>query len=94
MAKILIPTPLRPYAGNRDTVELPGETVGELLGALTKDYEELRRHLYTDDGRLRSFVNVYLNDENIRHLSLEGTRGQSRRHDLDRPQRGGRVRNS
>jgi adenylyltransferase/sulfurtransferase len=74
MPKILIPTALRLYAANQDAVELEGRTVGELLSALTRDHEELRRHLYTDDGKLRSFVNIYINDEDIRHLDREATR--------------------
>ena len=74
MPIILIPTPLRQYAGNRQSVELSGSTVGELLGALTREHDELRRHLYTSEGRLRSFVNVYVNDEDIRHLDKEATR--------------------
>src|SRR6266851_1418311 len=73
MAKILIPTPLRQYAGKNDSVQLPGATVGEVLTALTGQYQDLRRQLYSDEGRLRSFVNVYLNDEDIRYLSKEGT---------------------
>ncbi len=73
MAKILIPTPLRPYAGDQPAVELGGRTVGELLDALTRSHAELRRHLYTSDGKLRSFVNVYVNDEDIRHLNREAT---------------------
>jgi sulfur-carrier protein adenylyltransferase/sulfurtransferase len=73
MAKILIPTPLRQYAGKKDAVELSGSTVGEVLGSLTKEYQELRRHLYNDEGKLRSFVNVYVNDEDIRYLKKEET---------------------
>ncbi len=74
MAKILIPTPLRQYAANRDSVNLNGTTVGELLGKLTSEHDELRRHLYTGEGKLRSFVNIYVNDEDIRHLQKEATR--------------------
>ena len=74
MAKILIPTPLRQYAEKRDSVEAAGATVGEALEALTAQYEELRRHLYTDEGKLRSFVNIYVNDEDIRYLEKERTR--------------------
>ena len=73
MAKILIPTPLRQYVDKKDTVELGGATVGELLGALTSQYQDLRRHLYNDEGKLRSFVNVYVNDEDIRYLSKDST---------------------
>ena len=74
MPKILIPTPLRQYAGNRSEVDLEGSTVGELLDALSKEHDGLRRHLYSDQGKLRSFVNVYVNDEDIRHLDKEATR--------------------
>ena len=73
MAKILIPTPLRQYAGKQDSVELAGATVGEVLHSLTSQYSELRRHLYTDEGKLRSFVNVYVNDDDIRYLDKEAT---------------------
>ena len=73
MPKILIPTPLRQYAGNQSEVELSGATVGELLDALSRQHGELRRHLYSDQGKLRSFVNVYVNDEDIRHLAKEAT---------------------
>ena len=52
--KVLIPTPLRVYAGKQDIVEAEGNTVGELLQDLTTQYSELRNHLYNDDGKLRS----------------------------------------
>src|ERR1041385_4705995 len=70
---IHIPTPLRPFTDKRESVEVSGATVGELLADLTKKYEGLRKHLYADDGRLRNFVNVYLNDEDIRYLQKEKT---------------------
>ena len=73
MAKVLIPTPLRQYAGKHDSVELQGATVGEVLTALTAQFGDLRRHLYTDEGKLRSFVNVYVNDEDIRYLKKDAT---------------------
>jgi sulfur-carrier protein adenylyltransferase/sulfurtransferase len=71
--KILIPTPLRPYTGRREAVELDGATVGELLQKLTSEYGDLRQHLYNADGKLRSFVNVYVNEEDIRYLQREQT---------------------
>ncbi len=67
--KVIIPTPLRPYAGKQESVELQARTVGEALAALTTRFSELKKHLYADDGRLRSFVNVYVNDEDIRYLA-------------------------
>ena len=71
--KILIPTPLRPFTDKLDAVELDGQTVGELLQGLTTRYGGLKQHLYNGDGRLRSFVNVYVNDEDIRYLQKEAT---------------------
>jgi adenylyltransferase/sulfurtransferase len=73
MAKILIPTPLRQYTDKQDTVQASGSTVGEVLGALTSQHPDLRKQLYNDEGKLRSFVNVYLNDEDIRYLSRDAT---------------------
>ncbi|HWF08239.1 MAG TPA: ubiquitin-like small modifier protein 1 [Bryobacteraceae bacterium] len=73
MARILIPTPLRQFAGKRDTVEVTGKTVGEALSALTTQFPDLRKNLYTDEGKLRSFVNVYLNDEDIRYMNKEAS---------------------
>jgi adenylyltransferase/sulfurtransferase len=71
--KVMIPTPLRPYAGKRDSAEFNARTVGEALGNLTTQFADLRRHLFTEDGKLRSFVNVYVNDEDIRYLAKENT---------------------
>jgi molybdopterin/thiamine biosynthesis adenylyltransferase/rhodanese-related sulfurtransferase/molybdopterin converting factor small subunit len=71
--QILIPTPLRPFTDKLDTVEVDGQTVGELLQGLTSRYGALKNHLYSTDGRLRSFVNVYVNDEDIRYLQKEAT---------------------
>ena len=71
--KIQIPTPLRPYTGQQGTVEIEGKTVGELLQNLAAKHGDLRAHLYAPDGKLRSFVNIYLNDEDIRYLSREET---------------------
>jgi molybdopterin converting factor small subunit len=71
--KILIPTPLRQYADKKPAVEVSASTVGEALSALTTHNPELRRHLFTEDGKLRAFVNLYLNDEDVRYLQKEGT---------------------
>jgi adenylyltransferase/sulfurtransferase len=71
--KILIPTPLRPYTDKKDAVEADGGTVGELLADLTRRHSGLKAHLYNDQGKLRSFVNVYVNDEDIRYLQKEQT---------------------
>ena len=73
MIKILIPTPLRPFTAKLDTVEVSGATVGELLQNLTTMHPGLKQHLYAADGKLRSFVNVYVNDEDIRFLEKDKT---------------------
>ena len=70
---VLIPTPLRPFADGRDAIELEAASVGELLEQLTTEYAALRRHLFAGDGRLRSFVNVYVNDRDIRQLRQHQT---------------------
>ncbi len=67
--KILIPAPLRPYTDNLEAVEIEGSDVGEVMRNLIARYGELKRHLYTEDGKLRNFVNVYLNDEDVRTLA-------------------------
>jgi adenylyltransferase/sulfurtransferase len=71
--KIQIPTPLRPYTDKLDVVEIEGSTVNELLANLTTRFAGLKQHLFTDEGRMRSFVNVYVNDEDIRYLQKDQT---------------------
>jgi adenylyltransferase/sulfurtransferase len=71
--RIHIPTPLRPYAANQSVIEVEGATVGEALRALIGRHPDLGRHLYDDAGSLRRFVNVYRNDEDVRHLDGERT---------------------
>src|ERR1051326_7361418 len=71
--RILIPTPLRPYTDKKDAVAADGATVGELLADLTTKHSGLKSHLYNEQGKLRSFVNVYVNDEDIRYLQKEQT---------------------
>ncbi len=73
MPRILVPTPLRPFTGQQPVVAAEGSTVGALLRALTTTHPDLRPHLFSAEGTLRSFVNVYVNDEDIRHLKREDT---------------------
>jgi len=70
---VFIPTPLRPFTDQQATVQVAGASVGEVLQNLVTVHAELRNHLFTADGKLRSFVNVYLNDEDIRYLNKEQT---------------------
>jgi adenylyltransferase/sulfurtransferase len=71
---VLIPTPLRPFVGGKDTLELEAGSVGDVLHQLTSEHAALRKHLFADDGRLRAFVNVYVNDRDIRQLAQQETR--------------------
>jgi molybdopterin converting factor small subunit len=73
MPKIHIPTPLRQYAGKQSAVEVKTGSIADVLSDLVAQHPELRRHLYTEDGKLRAFVNVYLNDEDVRYLQKEAT---------------------
>ena len=65
---INIPTPLRSYTGGLETVSISGDTVSAALAQITAAYPELKQHLFTPEGKLRSFVNLYLNDDDIRYL--------------------------
>ena len=73
MPQIQIPSPLRPYVGKQASVEVPAKTVGDALSRLVSQHPDLKRHLYTDEGKLRAFVNVYVNDEDMRYLQKEAT---------------------
>jgi adenylyltransferase/sulfurtransferase len=73
MAKVLIPTPLRQYTEKQSELDIAGSTVGEVLTTLTTRYADLRKQLYNDAGALRSYVNVYVNDEDIRYLEKSST---------------------
>lgn len=72
--RIHLPSPLRPFADKQSAVDVTGTTIAEALLQLTAKYPELKRHLFTDDGKVRGFVNVYLNDDDVRYLAdKEGT---------------------
>jgi sulfur-carrier protein len=66
--KVHIPTPLRSYTSGLETVSVPGTTVDAVFQQLTITYPDLKQQLFTPEGKLRSFVNVYLNDDDIRYL--------------------------
>lgn len=73
MPEVLVPTPLRPYTGNQSRLRVEGETVGQVLSALVREHPDLRLHLYTEDGTLRNFVNVYVGEADIRYRQQEDT---------------------
>lgn len=68
MATLKIPTPLRPYAGGQSEVNVQGATVGEALNDLVTQFPDLKKHLFIETGELRPFVNLFLGNEDIRHL--------------------------
>src|SRR5437879_12702225 len=69
----VIATPRRHYAGNLSAVQVEAESVREALDDLVERHDQLRRHLFAEDGRLRNFVNLYVNEEDIRYLAQDGT---------------------
>jgi molybdopterin converting factor small subunit len=73
MSLVRLPTPLRPYAEGRKEVEVEGTTVADALGNLARLYPELSQHLYDEGGRLRPYVNVFLNEDDVRTLQGEST---------------------
>lgn len=72
--KILIPTPLRPYTDDIDSLVLEGRYAGEVLSALVARYPKLRHHLFSEDGEVRAFINVYVNEDDVRFLQRGRTR--------------------
>lgn len=70
---VIIPTPLRQFAGGKSEIEVEAATAGEALNQLTAQFSDLRKHLYNEQNVLRNFVNVYVGDEDIRHLDGEAT---------------------
>lgn len=71
--KITIPSPLQQYTDNQETVDVEAKTVGEALSRLAARHEAVRRHLFADDQKVRPFVNVYLDDEDVRFLQKGDT---------------------
>jgi molybdopterin converting factor small subunit len=74
MTILRIPTPLRPYTGSNSEIELQGENVAEAMEQLIQFYPTLKPHLYNEEGQLRPFVNLFLNENNIKDLQGLNTR--------------------
>jgi adenylyltransferase/sulfurtransferase len=68
MPTLKIPTPLRPYANGEGVMNLPGETVAEVLGQVTERHPSLKKHLFNDEDKLRPYVNLFLGEENVNQL--------------------------
>jgi molybdopterin synthase sulfur carrier subunit len=66
---VFIPTPLRAYTSGQDAVQVEASTVAQALEALTQTYPDLKKQLFTAEGKVRAFVNLYLNDEDVRYLA-------------------------
>jgi len=73
MTLITIPTPLRPYTEDQKQVEVEGETVGFVIKDLAKRYPGLKQHLFNENGDLRPYVNIFINQDDIRTLDGENT---------------------
>ena len=71
--KVRIPTPLQTLTQNQAEVEAEGGTIGEMVADLEARFPGMRARLCDDDGKLRRFVNVYVNDEDVRFLGGEQT---------------------
>lgn len=77
MAKVIIPTPLRKFADNRASYDVDGGSVAEAIDALTSEYPDLKKHLLDDNGSIRNFVRIYVDDDDIKALNNESTAIQS-----------------
>src|SRR5438876_7919338 len=71
--KLLIPNALQRYTGNQEEIEVSAGTVDQALSALAEKYPEIRKHLFSESGQLRQFVNVYVGSEDMRHLQGPAT---------------------
>ena len=73
MAKVIIPTPLRKFTENEGSIKTNGSTIQEAIKQLTETYPELKKHIYDDGGSIRSFVRIYVGDDDIKALQNEAT---------------------
>jgi molybdopterin converting factor small subunit len=73
MARLIIPTPLRKFTGDKSSFESKGSTVHEVIQELVTEHQGLKSQLFDQEGKLRSFVKVYVGDEDIQHLQKENT---------------------
>lgn len=73
MPNVIIPTPLRKFTGNSSQLEIQGGNISEILENLTRDYPGLRNYLYTAEGKIPSFINIFVGEEDIRNLNAGDT---------------------
>jgi molybdopterin converting factor small subunit len=73
MATVFIPTPLRKFTNNTAKLDVPGKNVSEVVSKLTVNFPDLKRHLINADGKIPSFINIFVDDDDIRNLQQEHT---------------------
>lgn len=73
MATVFIPTPLRKFTNNMSKLEIHGSTVMDVINGLTNNYPDLKRHLINADGKIPNFINIFVDDDDIRNLQQEQT---------------------
>ncbi len=73
MATVIIPTPLRKFTNQTAKLQVAATTVGEVIDSITRDFPDLKKHLLDDQGKVRSFVNIFAGDDDIRDLQQEKT---------------------
>ena len=73
MATVIIPTPLRKFTNQTAKLQVSADTVGGIINSITRDFSDLKKHLLDDQGRVRSFVNTFAGDDDIRDLQKENT---------------------
>ena len=73
MATIIIPTPLRKFTNNESKLEIKAGTIKETINELAVNFPDLKKHLLDDSGKIRSFVNIFVGNDDIRNLQQEDT---------------------
>ncbi|MFI5193776.1 MAG: MoaD/ThiS family protein [Chitinophagales bacterium] len=73
MATVIIPTPLRKFTNQTAKLQVSAKTIGEIIQELTRNFPDLKKHLLDDQGKVRSFVNIFAGDDDIRDLQQENT---------------------
>ncbi|MDH3770729.1 MAG: MoaD/ThiS family protein [Nitrospirota bacterium] len=73
MIKVRIPTPLRPMTGGKNEVEIAGNTIAEIIDNLGTAHPGIKERLYDEEGEVRRFINIYVNEEDIRFLTGKDT---------------------
>ena len=73
MATVIIPTPLRKFTNNTARLQIQANNINEVVNELTQNFPDLKKHLLDESGKVRSFVNIFVGDDDIRNLEQEQT---------------------